>query len=61
VEIYQIIFSLLSGQQETRKLPGDLIKSATELPDFMMPDDIENLRLTHTSQLPFSISSSNGI
>jgi len=51
VEIHQIIFPLLSGQQEKRKLAGGLTKSATELPEVMMPDVIANPRLTHTSQL----------
>jgi hypothetical protein len=47
--MHQIIFPMLSGQQEIRKLPGGLTKSATELPEFMMPDVTENPRLTHTS------------
>jgi hypothetical protein len=51
VEIHQIIFPLLSGQQKTRKLSGDLTKSATELPEVIMPDAIKNPRLTHTFQL----------
>jgi hypothetical protein len=44
-------FSLLSGQKETRKLPGDLTKSATELTLVTMPDVTEYPPLTHTSQL----------
>jgi hypothetical protein len=46
-----MVFPLLSGQQKTRKLTRDLTKSATELPEVMMPDVVENPRLTHVSQL----------
>jgi hypothetical protein len=51
MEIHQIIFPLLSGQQKRRKIPGDLTKSATELPEVMMPHVNEYPRHTHTSQL----------